>query len=402
MIAPFMKSFKLNREYDYKTKKSIPHKILDHIFAVLISFFGLLLTTFITPPISDTPMLIFFPIIIISAWNGGLSAGILTSILSALFINLHPLQNFQLSARLDFPYALQFILFVTEGAFISFIIHILQLREKIGEYKKREKDLNKTILDLIEKNKNYEKEIHSRDEFLSIASHELKTPLTSMLLQTQTALHNIRNVSVAQFSFENLLKMLESVENQTKRLSKMINDLLAVSVITVGNLQLEYEEIDLEKLVRGVLTDFAARIEREKVEVIYQNPPEKIVGYWDKIRIEQAVSNFVSNAIKYGEHKPIEIKTKKSKNHIELIVIDHGIGIPKHKLKSIFELFQRAVSPDKYKGLGVGLYITQKIIAAHNGSVEVKSWPEKGSEFTMRLPLNYPRSRKEIYPNARI
>lgn len=394
MLSPFMKSFRLYGDYDHKTKKPLIHRILDHVFAIVISIIGLLVTTLIGPPFSDTPLLVIFPLIITSAWIGGLSAGILTSVLLAFSLQVNPFQPAESKALFDLPHILQFILIVIEGSFISFIIHLLQLRERIGEFKQREKILNKEILDLIDKNKRYEKEIRSRDEFLSIASHELKTPLTSMLLQTQTALHNIRNVSVAQFSFENLLKMLESVENQTKRLSKMINDLLAVSVITIGNLQLEYEEIDLEKLVKGVLTDFAARIEREKIEVIY-NPTEKIIGYWDKIRIEQAVSNFISNAIKYGDHKPIEIRTTKNKNNAELTVIDHGIGIPKQKQKIIFELFHRAVDPEMYKGLGVGLYITQKIIAAHGGSVDVKSALEEGSEFTIKLPLNRQQLKNE-------
>ncbi len=120
------------------------------------------------------------------------------------------------------------------------------------------------------------------------------------------------------------------------------------------------------------------------------HPKEKIIGSWDKIRIEQAVSNFISNALKYGNHMPIEIKTHKGKKQAELSIKDHGIGIPKQQQKLIFELFQRAVTPEQYKGLGVGLYITQKIISAHGGSVDIESSPNKGSEFIMKLPLSRP------------
>ncbi len=386
-----MRSFRLHPELIVKTKKTIFHQALDFLFAILLSFTGIAVVTLIGPPISTTPLLIYIPLIMLSASNGGLAAGIITSIVFAVIINFIPLQPVNYNKLIDFVHVFQLILFAAEGSFISFIINMLMHRESIGEYKKRERTLNKKILELEELNLKFEKEIRSRDEFLSIASHELKTPLTSMLLQTQTALHNIRNVSVAEFSFEKLLKMLESVENQTKRLSKMINDLLAVSIITVGNLNLEYEEIDLGNLTKGVLTDFEAKIEKGKY-VIHFNAEEKIVGSWDKIRIEQAISNFISNAIKYGDNKPIEIAVKKNNRFAEFIIKDSGIGISKQKQKRIFELFQRAVSAEQYKGLGVGLYITQKIVSAHGGTVDVSSDAGSGAKFVMKLPLKRPAS----------
>ncbi|HUQ85279.1 MAG TPA: HAMP domain-containing sensor histidine kinase [Candidatus Limnocylindrales bacterium] len=366
--------------------KSPLHRLFNYYFAVFLPLTALLLTIILNEPFLSTPLLIFFPIVVISTYVGGLIAGIITSILSAMILILYfpPITNY--NSLLYGERIFQFILYLVESIFLSYLVEFLKKRDRVSEFKKHEKELNKKIIELDEINLNLQKEIRSRDEFLSIASHELKTPLTSMLLQTQTALHNIRNVSVARFSFESLLKMLESVENQTKRLSKMINDLLAVSVLTVGNLQLEPEDIDLNELVKGVLTDFEARIEKEKY-ILNFDPKDKIIGFWDKIRIEQAVSNFISNAIKYGEHKPIEIKTSKSKNHAIFSIKDQGIGISKQKQKMIFELFQRAVTPEQYKGLGVGLYITQKIIQTHQGSVEVDSNPGKGSEFKMKLPL---------------
>lgn len=365
------------------------HRLLNYFLALILSFTALLMTIIAGEPLISTPILVFFPLVLLSTFNGGLIAGIITSITSAIIMGLYfpPISNnYDL---FDANRITQFILFVVESVFISFLLEFIKRRDRVSEYKKREKELNLRIEEINETNLSLQKEIRSRDEFLSIASHELKTPLTSMLLQTQTALHNIRNVSVARFSFESLLKMLESVENQTKRLSKMINDLLAVTVITVGNLQLEYEEIDLNELIKGVLTDFAARIEKEQYIIAF-HPKEKIIGSWDKIRIEQAVSNFISNALKYGNHKPVEIKTSIVKNTAEMSIKDHGIGISKQQRKIIFELFQRAVSPEQYKGLGVGLYITQKIISAHGGTVEVDSSPNKGSEFTMKLPLRRP------------
>jgi signal transduction histidine kinase len=388
-----MQSFRIFKTRAHIPKKSRIHILLDHILATILPLTGLSLSILLGPPIENTTLLIFIPLIALSAWVGGLSAGVLTTLISVVLLNYYGLILANEPSPFDFSYFFQSFLFALEGVFLSLLVDIVKHRERIGEYKKREKELNDKIIQLEEENQGYEKEIDTRNEFLSIASHELKTPLTSMLLQTQSALHNMKNVSVANFSFENLLKMLHSVENQTKRLSKMINDLLSVSVITSGHLELEYEEVDLGKLVNNVIDDFSAKAEREGIEIRFK-PEEKIVGFWDKIRIEQAISNFISNAIKYGEHKPIEVFIKKNKQYAELIVQDQGIGINNEQQETIFDLFRRGVSSEKYKGLGVGLYITQKIVHAHGGSIEVKSAPGKGSSFKILLPLTSFRQEK--------
>ena len=384
-----MHTFKLFGTRSHIPKKSRLNILFDHILAAIVPLTGLSISLILG--LEKSPALIFLPMIAASAWIGGLSAGILTSLISVILLNYFGLSSSTNQSIYNSIYILQSVLFAAEGVFLSFIIDILKHRERIKEYKKREKELNDQIKKLEELNKNFEKEIKTRNEFLSIASHELKTPLTSMLLQTQSALHNIKNVSVAKFSFESLLKMLHSVENQTQRLSKMINDLLSVSTITSGHLELVFEQVNLEKLIKGVLDDFGARIEKEKIKVTF-TAPDDIIGSWDKIRIEQAISNFISNAIKYGNKKPIDVTMKKKKNNAEITVTDQGIGIVSDKQKSIFELFSRGVPAEKYKGLGVGLYITQKIIHAHGGRIEVKSKLNKGSEFKIILPIKKPKN----------
>ncbi len=208
-----------------------------------------------------------------------------------------------------------------------------------------------------------------------------------MLLQLQTALHNIRNVSLANFSVEKLLKMLESAEQQTNRISKMINDLLNVSLITTRKLDLELREVDLSKLTKEVVESFSERLEHEGYK-LKLDADSSVVGKWDKIRIEQAVSNLLSNAIKYGDRKPIEVKVTNHNETAKISVVDHGIGIPTEHRENIFALFERAPPQDKYKGLGVGLYITNQIVKAHHGNIRVDSRENKGSTFTIELPLN--------------
>lgn len=356
------------------------------ILAVLAFISALLLSIFLTQAISPIdPPLLFLPCIILFAWGGGYKPGILVTIISGIIINylfLSPYPPFIPA----WPVAvIKIFLFLSEGILISLIIESGR-RRHTHTYHYNKKDLNLKIKHLEEENALAKKEIRARDEFLSIASHELKTPLTSMLLQTQTALYSIRNVSLAHFSINNLLKMLESVENQTKRLSKMINDLLSTSLITTGNLQLVYEKVDLDAVISDVIQEFSPRIQREGYELIYEKK-EPITGQWDKIRIQQAISNLISNAIKYGNRKPIEVALRKENNTALITVVDHGIGIAKGQHEKIFGLFERAVSPTEYKGLGVGLYITKKIIEAHGGSISVSSKVGKGTTFTTKLPL---------------
>lgn len=229
--------------------------------------------------------------------------------------------------------------------------------------------------------------IQARDEFLSIASHELKTPLTSMLLQLQTVLHSIRNVSLANFSVENLLKMLEGTEKQTTRLSKMINDLLNVSLITTGKLDLELEKFDLVEVTRDIMDRFSARIQKDNYEITV-DAPEPVIGNWDKLRIEQVIANLLSNAMKYGNNQPIAISIYKKGDRAFFIIADKGIGVPIEQQKKIFERFKRGVSSKDYKGLGVGLYITNQIVQTHKGTIHLESEPGIGSTFMVELPLN--------------
>jgi len=253
------------------------------------------------------------------------------------------------------------------------------------DFKRKEREYLQLLSIMQKENRKYQQEIKARDEFLSLASHELKTPLSSLLLQLQTALHNIRNVSLANFSVENLLKMLQSAEQQSVRLSKMINDLLNTSLITTGRLELEREPVDLSTLVQDVIDQFAAK-EKDGARITL-TAAKNVVGEWDKLRIEQVVTNLLSNAIKYGDDKPIEVTVSKHDAHARLSVTDHGIGIPKEQQEKIFEKFKRGVSNHDYQGLGVGLYITAQIVKVHEGKITVRSKQNHGSTFTVELPL---------------
>lgn len=227
--------------------------------------------------------------------------------------------------------------------------------------------------------------IRSRDEFLSIASHELKTPLTSILLQLQLVLKNIRKSSQEQAN-KQLITMLESTERQSKKLAKLINDLLNISVITTGRLQLDREEVNLSAVIDDMLERFKEQFKRAKYK-IQVRMDQQVIGMWDKARIEQVISNLFSNAIKYGKSKPIKVELKKVDSRALFTIVDQGIGIQPDFQSQIFERFARGVSARDYRGLGIGLYISRQIIEAHKGTIKLQSAPEKGSTFIVELPL---------------
>jgi signal transduction histidine kinase len=359
-------------------------RILSLSFSVTVGV--LLIHLFLLPLVGiRESFLLFFPAIAFISWYMGQRAGWIIIILSSLVITyfllrptyswLHPIAEI-----------IQLMFFIAGALVINFFIEKSKHPAIVEKYLKREKEYQQLVLKLHRDYMIAKDEIRARDEFLSIASHELKTPLTSMLLQLQTVLHSVRNVSLANFSVENLLKMLDSAEQQSRRLSKMINDLLNVSLITTGKMDLEKESMDINKTVRDCVERFSEKSKKEG-SPIRLHADGVIKGTWDKLRIEQAITNLLTNAIKYGSGKPVDVTVEKDEHIVRIIVKDQGIGIPQANQEKIFARFERAVAKRSFEGLGVGLYITQQIVEAHGGKITVESKEGKGSTFTISLPI---------------
>ncbi len=236
--------------------------------------------------------------------------------------------------------------------------------------------------------------ISARDEFLSIAAHELRTPLTAMMLQIQALGRTLRKQGRQELSAEALILKIESAERQLGRLAQLIEALLDVSRISSRGLALDLEKTDLTKIAREVAGRFAEPAARGGGTITVE-AERGVVGLWDPVRVEQVVVNLVSNAVKYGQNKPIEINVRGSDAVAELTVRDHGIGIAPENLERIFDRFERGVPAVSYGGLGLGLYIARQLVAAHGGTLGARSELGAWTVLTVRLPL-VGRSRAEL------
>jgi signal transduction histidine kinase/tetratricopeptide (TPR) repeat protein len=230
--------------------------------------------------------------------------------------------------------------------------------------------------------------VRRRDDFLSIAAHELKTPLTSLQLHLQGLTTRMRQATEA-LPPERVATKLESANLQTQRLGKLVNELLDISRVAQGQLLGKLEEVDLVALVRSLIERSREALARAECPVEL-HATGSVVGRWDAIRLEQVVGNLITNAMKYGACKPISIRIERDSTHARLQVTDRGIGIAPEDTDRIFERFERAVSVRHYGGFGIGLWLVREIVQALGGTVQVKSTQGAGSTFTVTLPLSGP------------
>lgn len=368
------------------SQKALTKFLVLRIFSLTSTAIALIFQSYLLTVFPGLNILII-PIILAAA-NARL-AGSAFGLIS-IFISTFALLYFFLPARgafaIENPESLmQLVLFLAASFTIVLLIEKSNYSDELRKTKKREKELTNLLEIKTLENEKAQNDIRARDEFLSVVSHELKTPLTTMLLEVQQALYNIRNVSLANFSVPNLLKKLEDAEQQTKKLSKMINDLLNASLITTGQMQIDREKVNLTTLVKNKIKQLSGSSAANHQIIL--KVKDNVEGYWDKVRLDQAITNILSNALKYGEGKKIETTIRKSGSKAQIQVEDHGIGIAKEEQKAIFSKFHRAPNGKNHKGLGIGLYVTSQIVDAHNGKIKVKSKPKKGTTLTVELPI---------------
>jgi signal transduction histidine kinase len=181
------------------------------------------------------------------------------------------------------------------------------------------------------------------------------------------------------------LHRVEVANQQTVRLGRLVDDLLDVSRISLGRLSLQAEQLDLSQLAADIMERYGAQARAARCPLTLDAAPN-VIASLDRLRMEQVLANLVTNAIKYGAGKPIEVTVSSSGDVAQLAVRDHGMGIQPADVSRIFGRFERAVPSRHYGGLGLGLYISRQIVEAHGGEIAVTSEPGEGSLFVVTLP----------------
>jgi PAS domain S-box-containing protein len=239
------------------------------------------------------------------------------------------------------------------------------------------------VTDLSERKRQQEAEaaVRMRDEFLAIASHELRTPLSTLVLRL-----GLLERHAVSGDLNQVQASVDRAKDQTERMRRLVDRLLDVSQLASGKLKLELEQGDLGEVVKEAVERFSEVASNAKCEVRL-SVASGIKTQLDKFRLDEAIGNVISNAIKYGGGKPIDIELKSKANKATLAVQDRGIGIPEEDLSRIFGRFERTSISRNYGGLGLGLYIAKQVIEQHDGSIRAENRPGGGARIVIELPL---------------
>ena len=231
-----------------------------------------------------------------------------------------------------------------------------------------------------------EQAVRMRDDFMSIVAHEVRTPLNGLILETQLRKMHLARDNAAPFTLDKMHAMVDRDERQIKSLIRLIEDMLDVSRIRTGKLSIRPSRFDLTQLVANLLHNFAPQVEAAECSIsfIAEQPVE---GHWDEFRIEQVISNLLTNALRYGGKGLIEVRVYSQDGQARVEVRDRGIGISEENQQRIFQQFERVSAKTVVAGLGLGLFISEQIVAAHGGSISVESRINEGALFRVCLPL---------------
>lgn len=244
------------------------------------------------------------------------------------------------------------------------------------------RSIGAVVTDLSERKRNEQAEaaVRMRDEFLAIASHELRTPLSTLVLRL-----GLLERHAAKGDIEQVQPSVRRAQDQAERIGRLVDRLLDVSQLASGRLKLDLAPCDLGEIIKDVTERLSEQASNADSE-IRMTIGNGIIALADKFRLDEALSNIVSNAIKYGAGRPIDIQLETRDAKAVLVVQDRGIGIPAEDLSRIFGRFERTSVSRNYGGLGLGLYIASQIVDQHKGSIKAENRTGGGTRFVIELP----------------
>ncbi|MHC8299954.1 hybrid sensor histidine kinase/response regulator [Pseudomonas sp. ZS1P83] len=272
------------------------------------------------------------------------------------------------------------------NVFVELFRQSKAMKQQVEELEQSRREQEALLKQLQSTQLELEQAVRMRDDFMSIVAHEVRTPLNGLILETQLRKMHLARDNAAAFALDKMHAMVDRDERQIKSLIRLIEDMLDVSRIRTGKLSIRPTRFDLSALVRGLLQNFAPQIDAAECSVTL-DAEQPVVGNWDEFRIEQVISNLMTNALRYGAKSPITVKVYSESGQARVDVRDLGIGISEENQKRIFQQFERVTAKHAVAGLGLGLFISEQIVAAHGGFINVESRIGEGALFRVCLPL---------------
>ncbi|MGL6244381.1 hybrid sensor histidine kinase/response regulator [Pseudomonas sp.] len=260
------------------------------------------------------------------------------------------------------------------------------MKQQVEELEQARREQEALLKQLQTTQNELEQAVRMRDDFMSIVAHEVRTPLNGLILETQLRKMHLARDNASAFTLDKMHAMVDRDERQIKSLIRLIEDMLDVSRIRTGKLSIRTTKFDLVQLVDNLLQNFAPQVDAAECSVTF-TAEQPVVGNWDEFRIEQVISNLLTNALRYGGKSQIDVRVYSHEGQARVEVQDRGIGISEENQKRIFQQFERVSAKTVVAGLGLGLFISEQIVAAHGGSIAVESRINEGALFRVCLPL---------------
>jgi two-component system OmpR family sensor kinase len=240
------------------------------------------------------------------------------------------------------------------------------------------------LLQLREENAALRMEVKARDDFISIAAHELRNPMTPMVGQIGLLRKSANKAGNAVPP--DIARGIERLDMIVRRYMRRTTALLDIARLTSGNFRLHLAVVDASAVVAEVVADFASFAATAGSDLSVASEPG-ITGLFDRTALEEIVENLISNAIKYGRGQPIHVQLSASERELQLCVNDNGLGISAENKDRIFQRFERLITGHSSTGFGLGLWVVGQLVEAMSGKIEIDGRPGQGSTFTVRLPL---------------
>lgn len=265
------------------------------------------------------------------------------------------------------------------NVFVSLYQQRQELNRQVATLEKTRRDLDVARAEL-------QRALDMRDDFISMVTHELRSPLNSLHLEAQVRRMLLDKGQMEAFSANQLEAMLDRDGRQIQSMTRLISDMVDVSRLHGGKLSIKTSEINLPQLLARVVDDLSTQAKAVGSEILLDAHGDA-QGSWDEFRLEQILINLLTNAMRYGAGKPIEVSFRVNQQEVEVSVRDHGVGIAASEQQRIFDKFERVGNKEVREGLGMGLYIARQLSEAQGGTLDVHSVLGEGATFRLALPL---------------